>query len=131
MVSDPVADMLTRIRNATKAGHGTVAVPGAKMQREVARVLKAEGYILDFRVQEDGPGFRLEIDLKPKTSNGRAINGLKRISKPGLRVFARKTDIPRVLGGLGTVVMSTSHGLMSGRDAQKEGLGGEVVCYIW
>jgi small subunit ribosomal protein S8 len=101
------------------------------MQREVARVLKEEGYILDFRVQEDGPGFRLEIDLKPKTTNGRAINGLKRISKPGLRVFARKTDIPRVLGGLGTVVMSTSHGLMSGRDAQKEGLGGEVVCYIW
>jgi small subunit ribosomal protein S8 len=131
MVSDPVADMLTRIRNATKAGHGTVAVPGAKMQREVARVLKEEGYILDFRVQEDGPGFRLEIALKPRSSNGRAINGLKRISKPGLRVFARKTAIPRVLGGLGTVVMSTSHGLMSGRDAQKEGLGGEVVCYIW
>lgn len=131
MVSDPVADMLTRIRNATKAGHGTVAVPGAKMQREVARVLKEEGYILNVRVQEDGPGFRLEIDLKPRTSNGRAINGLKRISKPGLRVFARKTAIPRVLGGLGTVVMSTSHGLMSGRDAQKEGLGGEVVCYIW
>jgi small subunit ribosomal protein S8 len=131
MVSDPVADMLTRIRNATKAGHGTVAVPGAKMQREVARVLKEEGYILDFRVQEDGPGFRLDIDLKPKTPNGRAINGLKRISKPGLRVFARKTAIPRVLGGLGTVVMSTSHGLMSGRDAQKVGLGGEVVCYIW
>ncbi|GAC1328539.1 MAG: 30S ribosomal protein S8 [Candidatus Dormibacteria bacterium] len=131
MVSDPVADMLTRIRNATKAGHGTVAVPGAKMQREVARVLKEEGYILDFKEEQDGPGLRLEIALKPRTSNGRAINGLKRISKPGLRVYARKTDIPRVLGGLGTVVMSTSHGLMSGRAAQKEGLGGEVVAYIW
>jgi len=123
--------MLTRIRNATKAGHGTVAVPGAKMQREVARVLKEEGYILDFKEEQDAPGFRLEISLKPRTSNGRAINGLKRISKPGLRVYARKTDIPRVLGGLGTVVMSTSHGLMSGRAAQKEGLGGEVVAYIW
>ena len=123
--------MLTRIRNATKAGHGTVAVPGAKMQREVARVLKEEGYILDFKEEQDGPGSRLEISLKPRTSNGKAINGLKRISKPGLRVYARKTDIPRVLGGLGTVVMSTSHGLMSGRAAQKEGLGGEVVAYIW
>ena len=131
MVSDPVADMLTRIRNATKAGHGTVAVPGAKMQREVARVLKEEGYILDFKEEQDGPGSRLEISLKPRTTNGKAINGLKRISKPGLRVYARKTDIPRVLGGLGTVVMSTSHGLMSGRAAQKEGLGGEVVAYIW
>ena len=131
MVSDPVADMLTRIRNASKAGHSTVAVPGAKMQREIARVLKEEGYILDFRVSEDGPGFRVEIDLKPRTANGRAINGLKRISKPGLRVYARKTDIPRVLGGLGTVVMSTSHGLMSGRAAQREGLGGEVVAFVW
>ncbi|MFN2463252.1 MAG: 30S ribosomal protein S8 [Candidatus Dormibacteria bacterium] len=131
MVSDPVADMLTRIRNATKAGHTVVAVPGAKMQREVARVLKEEGYILDVKEEEDGPGTRLQITLKPRTTNGRAINGLKRISKPGLRVYARKTDIPRVLGGLGTVVMSTSHGLMSGRAAQKEGLGGEVVAYIW
>jgi small subunit ribosomal protein S8 len=131
MVSDPVADMLTRIRNASKAGHGLVVAPGARMQVEIARVLKEEGYIQDYKVEPDGPGQRLEISLKPRTESGRAISGLKRISKPGLRVYARKTDIPRVLGGLGTVVMSTSHGLMSGRQATREGLGGEVVCYIW
>jgi small subunit ribosomal protein S8 len=131
MVSDPVADMLTRIRNAIKAGHPTVAMPGAKMQTEVARVLKQEGFIEDFSVAEDGPGVRLEIRLKPRTENGRAITGLKRISRPGLRVYARKTEIPRVLGGLGTVVLSTSHGLMSGREASRAGLGGEVVCYVW
>jgi small subunit ribosomal protein S8 len=131
MVSDPVADMLTRIRNATKAGHPTVAVPGAKMQTEIARVLKEEGYIQGYKVEDDGPGSRLDIELKPRTDAGRAINGIKRISRPGLRVYARKTEIPRVLGGLGTVVLSTSHGLMSGRQALKEGLGGEVVCYIW
>ena len=131
MVSDPVADMLTRIRNASKAGHGTVAVPGAKMQREIARVLKEEGYILDFRVAEDGPGYRVEIDLKPKTPNGRAINGLKRISKPGLRVYARKTEIPRVLGGLGLVIVSTSQGIMTGAQARKAQLGGEVLAYVW
>ena len=131
MVSDPVADMLTRIRNASKAGHPTVAVPGAKMQTEIARVLKEEGYIQGYKVEADGPGSRLDIELKPRTDSGRAINGLKRISRPGLRVYARKTEIPRVLGGLGTVVLSTSHGLMSGRQALKEGLGGEVVCYIW
>jgi small subunit ribosomal protein S8 len=131
MVSDPVADMLTRIRNATKAGHPQVAMPGAKLQREIARVLKEEGYIADFAVEPDGPGQRLTISLKPKTSRGRAITGLRRISRPGLRVYARKTEIPRVLGGLGTVVMSTSRGLMSGRQALRDGLGGEVVCYIW
>jgi small subunit ribosomal protein S8 len=131
MVSDPVADMLTRIRNASKAGHPQVAMPGAKMQREIARVLKEEGYILDYKEEADGPGVRLTVSLKPKTANGRAITGLKRISKPGLRVYARKTEIPRVLGGLGTVVLSTSHGLMSDREATRAGLGGEVVCYIW
>ena len=131
MVSDPVADMLTRIRNASKAGHPKVAVPGAKLQHEIARVLKEEGYIQDYKVEEEGPGSRLDIVLKPRTDTGRAINGLKRISRPGLRVYARKTEIPRVLGGLGTVALSTSHGLMSGRQALSQGLGGEVVCYIW
>src|SRR5258708_10189222 len=109
MVSDPVADMLTRIRNASKAGFATVAVPGAKMQREIARVLKEEGYIQGYKFEEDGPGTRLDIELKPRTERGRAINGLKRISRPGLRVYARKTEIPRVLVVLGTVVLSTSH----------------------
>ena len=131
MVSDPVADMLTRIRNATSAGHARVVVPGAKMQREIARVFKEEGYIADYQEEADGPGTRVTITLKPKGNQGRAISGLRRISRPGLRVYARKTDIPRVLGGLGTVVLSTSHGLMSGRQAQRSGLGGEVVCFIW
>src|SRR5258708_15645182 len=117
MVSDPVADMLTRIRNASKAGFATVAVPGAKMQREIARVLKEEGYIQGYKFEEDGPGTRLDIELKPRTERGRAINGLKRISRPGLRVYARKTEIPRVLGGLRTVVLSPSHGLLIRRQA--------------
>ena len=131
MVSDPVADMLTRIRNATKAGHTSVALPASKHLREIARVLKDEGYIQEYKVEDDGPGTRLEILLKPRSTHGRAITGLKRISRPGLRVYARKTDIPRVLGGLGTVVLSTSHGLMSGREATRAGLGGEVVCFVW
>lgn len=131
MVSDPVADMLTRIRNASKAGHPRVAVPGARMQSEIARVLKEEGYIQGFKVETDGPGTRIEIELKPRTASRPAITGLRRISRPGLRVYARKSEIPRVLGGLGTVVLSTSRGLMSGRQASRERLGGEVVCYIW
>jgi len=131
MVSDPVADMLTRIRNATSAGHVTVTVPGSKLLREIARVFKEEGYIDDFQEAPDGPGTKISISLKPRRTGGRAITGLRRISRPGLRVYARKTEIPRVLGGLGTVVLSTSRGLMSGRDALRAGLGGEVVCYIW
>src|ERR1700704_551739 len=131
MVSDPVSDMLTRIRNASKAGHGVVVAPGAKMQVEIARVLKEEGFIQDYNVEPDGPGQRLEIQLKPRTDSGRAISGLKRISRPGLRVYARKTDIPRVLGGLGTVVISTSQGIMTGAQARKAQLGGEVLAYVW
>ena len=101
------------------------------MEVEIARVLKAEGYIHDYVVVDDGPGKRIDITIKARSTTGRAITGLKRISRPGLRVYARKTEIPRVLGGLGTVVLSTSHGLMSGRDATRAGLGGEVVCYVW
>jgi small subunit ribosomal protein S8 len=123
--------MLTRIRNAVNAGHPTVALPGSKVLEQIARVLKDEGYILDYDTEADGPGSRITMKLKPRRAEGRAITGLKRISRPGLRVYARKTEIPRVLGGLGTVVMSTSRGLMSGREATRAGLGGEVVCYIW
>jgi small subunit ribosomal protein S8 len=123
--------MLTRIRNAVNAGHPNVALPGSKVLEQIARVLKDEGYILDYEVAADGPGMRITLKLKPRRPEGRAISGLKRISRPGLRVYARKTEIPRVLGGLGTVVMSTSRGLMSGREATRAGLGGEVVCYIW
>jgi small subunit ribosomal protein S8 len=123
--------MLTRIRNASDAGHAKVAVPGSKILREIARVLQEEGYIEAYAEEPDGPGTRVTVTLKPRGVNRRAITGLRRISRPGLRVYARKTEIPRVLGGLGTVVLSTSHGLMSGRQALRAGLGGEVVCYIW
>ncbi len=129
MVTDPIADMLTQIRNATRSGAPRVVLPASRMQIDLARVLKDEGYIAGYQVEAAGPAQRLEIQLKAK--QGQALAGLKRISRPGLRVYARKTEIPRVLGGLGTVILSTSHGLMSGRQAQKAGLGGEVVCYVW
>jgi small subunit ribosomal protein S8 len=131
MVTDPIADMLTQIRNAARSGKTKVVLPASRMQVELARVLKEEGYVAGYRVEPAGPAKRLEIELKPKREQAQPIAGLKRISRPGLRVYARKTEIPRVLGGLGIVVLSTSHGLMSGRQAQKAGLGGEVVCYVW
>jgi len=131
MVTDPIADMLTQIRNANRVGQTRVVMPASRMRIELARVLKEEGYIAGYQVEPAGPGQRLDIQFKVRPDQGRTIAGLKRISRPGLRVYARKTEIPRVLGGLGIVVLSTSHGLMSGRQAQKAGLGGEVVCYVW
>jgi small subunit ribosomal protein S8 len=131
MISDPIADMLTRIRNANAAGHRTVSMPAAKMKVEIARLLKEEGYIADYRVSEPGPHQVLTIELKPRTERGRALSGLRRISRPGLRVYARKTEIPRVMGGLGTAIISTSRGLMTGQAARRAGLGGEVIAYVW
>jgi small subunit ribosomal protein S8 len=132
MVTDPIADMLTQIRNANRTGVAKVALPASRMQVEVARVLKEEGYIAGYQVEPAGPAQKLEIQFKARQQDrGQTIAGLKRISRPGLRVYARKTEIPRVLGGLGIVILSTSRGLMSGRQAQKAGLGGEVVCYVW
>jgi small subunit ribosomal protein S8 len=131
MTSDPLADMLTRIRNANTAHHNTVSMPASKMKAEIARVLVEEGYILSFDVGEPGPGQLLNVKLKPRTNRGRALSGLRRISRPGLRVYARKTEIPRVLGGLGISLISTSQGLMTGSAAQRAGLGGEVVAYVW
>ena len=133
VVSDPIADMLTRIRNANKAKRGEVFVPSSKLKQELARVLAEEGYIAGFEVEKpaDGPGEVLRIQFKTRPDRQRVITGIKRISKPGLRVYARKTEIPRVLGGLGLVVLSTSEGVMSGRAANKAGLGGEVLCYVW
>ena len=131
MMSDTIADMLTRIRNANAANHHTVAVPASKMKVEIARVLAAEGFVDGFDVAGDAPQQLLTITLKPRTPRGRALSGLRRISRPGLRVYARKTEIPRVLGGLGIAIISTSHGLMTGQAAQRAGLGGEVVAYIW
>jgi small subunit ribosomal protein S8 len=131
MSTDSVADMLTRIRNANSAGHPRVALPASHMGVEIARVLKDEGYIAGYDVANGEQGQKIDITFKGKSARGKALTGLRRISKPGLRVYARKTEIPRVLGGLGIVILSTSHGVMSGQQASRAGLGGEVVCYVW
>jgi small subunit ribosomal protein S8 len=123
--------MLTRIRNANAANHHTVVIPASRMKVEIARVLTAEGFVDSFEVGGEPPQQLLTITLKPRTPRGRALSGLRRISRPGLRVYARKSEIPRVLGGLGIAIISTSHGLMTGQAAQRAGLGGEVVAYVW
>ena len=131
-MTDPIADMLTRIRNAIGAGHETVNVPSSKMKLEIARILKEEGYIASYKVEgEKACDKTIVIELKYGNNNQRVISGLKRISKPGLRVYAKSEAVPRVLNGLGTAIISTSHGLMTDRDARKQGFGGEVIAYIW
>ena len=131
MLTDPVADMLTRIRNANKAMHDTAQMPTSRMKEEIARLLKDEGYIKDFRVVEGTPFSTLVVELKFGRNRERIITDLKRISKPGRRVYARKDRLPRVLGGMGTAILSTSGGLVTSRTAQERGVGGEVVCFIW
>jgi small subunit ribosomal protein S8 len=133
VVSDPIADMLTRIRNANNARHAEVKVPSSRLKVEVARVLEEEGYIASFDVQKtpEGAGETLRIVFKARPDRRRVLTGVKRISRPGLRVYARKTEIPRVLGGLGIAILSTSQGVMSGRNALHAGVGGEVLAYIW
>ncbi len=133
VVSDPIADMLTRIRNANTARHGEVKVPASRLKLEVARVLKDEGYIGGYTVDKapEWVGETLTISFKARPDRKRVISGVKRISRPGLRVYARKTEIPRVLGGLGVAILSTSQGVMSGRQALRAGLGGEVLAYVW
>jgi small subunit ribosomal protein S8 len=130
-VSDPIADMLTRIRNASRARHLEVVVPASRTKREIARILKDEGFISDVREERAGPGQVLRLELKYVDGKAPVVSGLKRISKPGLRVYARKTEIPRVLGGLGIVIISTSQGIMTGSQANKAQLGGEVLAYVW
>ena len=131
IVPDPIADMLTRIRNANTARHPEVRVPASKLKLEIARVLKEEGYVAGYDVEADGTTQTLRIIFKARPDRTRVISGVKRISRPGLRVYARKTEIPRVLGGLGIAVLSTSEGVMSGRQATRQGLGGEVLAYVW
>jgi small subunit ribosomal protein S8 len=130
-MTDPIADMLTRIRNANSAYKATTTVPSSKKLVEIARILKQEGYIADYQVVADEPQDALEVTLKYGPKKERTISGIRRISKPGLRVYARKDELPRVLGGLGIAVISTSHGVMTDRLARKEGVGGEVIAYIW
>jgi small subunit ribosomal protein S8 len=130
-MSDPIADMLTRIRNASRARHTEVIVPASRVKREIARILQEEGFIAGVREQQDGPAAQLVLTLKYVDGKVPVVSGLKRISKPGLRVYARKTDIPRVLGGLGIVIVSTSQGIMTGTQAKRSQLGGEVLAYVW
>jgi small subunit ribosomal protein S8 len=131
VTTDPIADMLTRIRNANLAYHETVEMPLSKIKREVARILKEEGFIRDFEVVEQVPQGKLKIVLKYGPERERVINGLKRVSRPGLRVYRNRQDIPRVLGGLGITIMSTSKGIMTGKTARREGCGGEVLAQVW
>ena len=131
-MSDPIADMLTRIRNANTAKHDTVDVPSSKMKKAIADILVAEGYVKGYEVIEDGIKSTLRISLKyGEDKNVKVITGLKRLSKPGLRVFAGKDELPKVLGGLGTAIISTDKGLMTDKAARKAGLGGEVIAFIW
>lgn len=130
--NDTIADMLTRIRNANLARHQTTEVPSTKMTRSIAKVLQEEGFITDFTEKEEGTKKNLVLGLKYKGKNRQPIiNALKRISKPGLRVYSNRKDLPRVLGGIGIAIISTSSGIMTDRDARRQGLGGEVLCYIW
>ena len=132
MLTDPVADMLTRIRNANKALHDRVEMPTSRLKEEIARILKEEGYVRDYHVEQDERPYKiLVIDLKYGRGRERVLTGLKRISKPGRRIYAGKDRLPRVLGGMGTAILSTSRGVITSRTAEREGLGGEVICFVW
>ena len=132
-MTDPIADMLTRIRNANRALHPRAEMPNSKLKESIARILKEEGYISDYRVERrDGQSFAtLVVELKYGRGRERVITDLKRVSKPGRRVYARKDRLPRVLGGMGVAILSTSSGLITARTAQEQGVGGEVLCFVW
>ena len=131
MLTDPIADMLTRIRNANKAMHDRVEMPSSKMKQEIARLLKEEGYIKDYRVVSGSPFDTLVIELKFGKNRKRILTDVKRVSRPGRRVYARKDRLPRVLGGLGTAILSTSTGIITSRQAAEQGVGGEVIAFVW
>ncbi len=132
-MTDPIADMLTRIRNANMTFKDQVQMPSSKLKESLAAVLKKEGYVADFHVDDttEGPGRTLAIDLKYTQNRRRTISGIKRVSTPGLRVYTSSDEVPRVLGGLGIAVLSTSKGLMTDREARRNRIGGEVLCYVW
>ncbi|MGE5578032.1 MAG: 30S ribosomal protein S8 [Syntrophothermus sp.] len=131
VMTDPIADMLTRIRNANSINHPTVEIPGSKLKMELARIFKEEGFIRDVEFVDDGKQGIIRITLKYGPQKDKVITGIKRISKPGLRVYAQKDQIPKVLGGLGIAVLSTSQGIMTDKQARQKGIGGEVICYVW
>jgi len=130
-MTDPVADLLTRLRNANSAYHDSVSLPSSNLKSHIAEILKKEGYISGWKIEDARVGKTLTIDLKYGPNRERSIAGIKRVSKPGLRVYARSTEIPHVLGGLGVAILSTSSGLLTDRQATSKGVGGEVLAYVW
>lgn len=130
VITDPIADMLTRIRNAMIARHDTVVIPASRMKMEIVKILKAEGFIADFHPEKTTPE-AIRIQLRYGERKQGIITGLKRVSRPGLRIYARRADVPRIRGGLGVAILSTSRGVMTDRDARKAGVGGEVLCFVW
>ena len=129
--SDPIADMLTRIRNALMVGRESVSAPSSKMKVAIAKILKEEGFISDYELVQSSPQDQLKVQLRYLNKNEPVINGLKRISKPGLRIYVEKREIPRFYGGRGLSIISTSQGLMTGQEAWRRGIGGELLCYVW
>jgi len=130
-MTDPIADMLTRIRNGVSAKHDAVQMPSSKIKVAIAKVLKEEGFIRDFQVSEEKPRSMLKIDLSYTGRKEPVLSGIKRVSKPGLRVYVQKREIPRVLGGLGVAILSTPEGVMTGQHARQKAIGGEILCYVW
>lgn len=130
-MTDPVADMLTRIRNANTAGHSSVEIPASKMKKNIAEILVKEGYIRSYEVKEDDKQGIIKVQMKYGADKQKVISGIKKISKPGLKVYAKSNDVPKVLGGLGVAIISTSNGLITDKEARSLGVGGEVVCYVW
>ena len=131
MTSDPIADMLTRVRNAIQARHPKVDVPASKLKTEIARILKEEGYITNFKVADEGPKKTIKIYLKYGAANAPVISKIERVSRPGCRVYVGRDEIRRVQGGLGISIMTTPKGVMTGRQARREGVGGEILCEVW
>lgn len=130
-MTDPIADMLTRIRNASSAKHKSVEVPASKIKKDIAEILLSEGFIDSYELEDDGKQGILKIDLKYGQNEERIISGIKRISKPGLRVYVKANELPKVLGGLGIAIISTSKGVLTDKEARNQEVGGEVICYVW
>lgn len=130
-MTDPIADMLTRIRNANTAGHESVEIPASRMKKAIAQILLDEGFIGGFEVKDDNKQGVIKVQMKYGAGKERVINGIKKISKPGLKVYAKANEVPSVLGGLGIAVISTSKGIISDKEARRQGVGGEVICYVW
>jgi len=130
-MTDPVADMLTRIRNANTAGHANLEIPASKIKKNIAEILVKEGYIKNYELVEDDKQGIIKVQMKYGADKQRVISGIKKISKPGLKVYAKSNDVPKVLGGLGIAIISTSNGLITDKEARSLGVGGEVICYVW